>query len=93
LLSETSVLQALAARIKYYRVQNNWSQEQLASRAYLNRTYLAAIERAARNPSVRTVVKLAIAFRVPFTALFEAIPKEAQRPKEAERQTRSQPRR
>jgi transcriptional regulator with XRE-family HTH domain len=74
LVSESSVLQALAARIKYYRGQKGWSQEQLAARACLNRTYLAAIERAARNPSIRTIAKLAIAFRVPFTAMFEQIP-------------------
>jgi transcriptional regulator with XRE-family HTH domain len=35
---------------------------------------LAAIERAARNPSIRTIVKLATAFRVPFTVLFDPIP-------------------
>ena len=44
-----------------------------SSDAY-NRTHLAAIEHAARNPSIRTIVKLATAFRVPFTVPFEPIP-------------------
>jgi transcriptional regulator with XRE-family HTH domain len=39
---------------------------------------LAAIERSARNPSIRTVVKLAAAFRVPFTELFEPIPPQSE---------------
>jgi len=73
LVSESSVLQALSARIKYYRAVHDWSQETLSERASLNRTYLASIERGGRNPSIRSIVKLANAFNVPFVVLFEPI--------------------
>jgi transcriptional regulator with XRE-family HTH domain len=79
LVSESSVLQVLSARIKYYRDQNGWSQAELAERASLNRTYLAGIERGQRNPSIRSVIKLANAFRVPISVLFEPIPRTQQR--------------
>jgi transcriptional regulator with XRE-family HTH domain len=78
LLSESSVLQTLSARIKYYRAVKDWSQEELSVHATINRTYLAGIERASRNPSIRSIVKLANAFGVPFSVLFEPIPSGAE---------------
>jgi len=78
LLSESAVLATLSARIKYYRAVKDWSQEDLAERACINRTYLAGIERARRNPSIRSIVKLANAFRVPLSVMFEPIPPGAE---------------
>ena len=37
----------------------------------MQRSYLADLERGRRNPSVRTLVKMANALGVPITALFE----------------------
>jgi transcriptional regulator with XRE-family HTH domain len=68
----------LSARIKYYRVVKDWSQEQLSEQACINRTYLAGIERGRRNPSIRSIVKLANAFRVPLSVMFEPIPPGAE---------------
>jgi XRE family transcriptional regulator, regulator of sulfur utilization len=48
-----------------------WSQEQLAERASMQRSYLADLERGHRNPSVRTLVKVANALGVSVPALFE----------------------
>jgi transcriptional regulator with XRE-family HTH domain len=70
-LSETQVLRHLAARIKTLRGEKGWSQEDLAERASIQRSYLADIERGGRNPSVRTLVKVANAFRVALKDLFE----------------------
>ena len=84
MLSESAVLATLSARIKYYRAVKDWSQEDLAERACINRTYLAGIERARRNPSIRSIVKLANAFHVPLSVMFEPIPQGA----EGLRQTR-----
>jgi len=40
------------------------SQEELAARADLDRTYVSGIERTRRNPTVRTLVRLADALNV-----------------------------
>ena len=69
-VSEAQVLRTLAGRIKYLRRSKGWSQEQLAERASMQRSYLADLERGYRNPSVRTLVKVANAIGVSISALF-----------------------
>lgn len=46
------------------------SQEELASRAGLHRTYLSDIERGARNPSLESINKISKALGVPLAMLF-----------------------
>jgi transcriptional regulator with XRE-family HTH domain len=46
------------------------SQEALAERASVGRAYIADLERAARNPSVRTLLKIATALQVNVAELF-----------------------
>jgi two-component system, response regulator len=46
------------------------SQEELAGRAGLHRTYLSDIERGARNPSLESINKIAKALGVPLAMLF-----------------------
>jgi transcriptional regulator with XRE-family HTH domain len=70
-VSETHVLRHLAGRIKALRRAKDWSQERLAERAAIQRSYLADLERGGRNPSVRTLVKIANALGVPASALLE----------------------
>jgi CheY-like chemotaxis protein len=47
------------------------SQEELAARAGLHRTYVSDVERGARNPSLESVQKLAKALEVSLPTLFE----------------------
>jgi transcriptional regulator with XRE-family HTH domain len=61
----------LGERIKALREAKGWSQEVLAERASIQRSYIADLERGSRNPSVRTLVKLANAFRVSLRDLFD----------------------
>lgn len=70
-VSETHILRLLAEGIKSLRRAKDWSQEQLAERASIQRSYLADLERGHRNPSVRTLVKVANAFGVAVPALFD----------------------
>jgi transcriptional regulator with XRE-family HTH domain len=70
-VSETTVLLRIANRIKDLRRAKGSSQEQLAERASIQRSYLADLERGGRNPSVRTLVKIANAFRVSLKDLFD----------------------
>ncbi len=46
------------------------SQETLAERAELHRTYISDLERGARNPSLKTIIRLAHALEVTIAALF-----------------------
>jgi transcriptional regulator with XRE-family HTH domain len=47
------------------------SQEELADRAGLHRTYISDVERGARNVSLESIGKLAAALKVSLSALFE----------------------
>jgi transcriptional regulator with XRE-family HTH domain len=47
-----------AGAIRALRLERGWSQEDLAERAGLHRTYISAIERAERNVSIDNIEKL-----------------------------------
>jgi transcriptional regulator with XRE-family HTH domain len=70
-VSEAHILRLLAERIVSVRRSKGWSQEQLADRASMQRSYLADLERGHRNPSVRTLVKVANALGVSVPGLFQ----------------------
>jgi len=69
--SETQVLRLLAGRIKALRRSKGWTQDQLSERASMQRSYLGDLERGFRNPSIRTLVKVANAFGVSVAALLD----------------------
>jgi len=70
-VSESQIIRRLAERLKLLRTAKGWSQEKLAERASIQRSYVADLERGKRNPSVRTLVKLANALGVSIPELFE----------------------
>jgi transcriptional regulator with XRE-family HTH domain len=49
----------LAVNVKEAREKLDLSQEELAHRTSIDRTYVSGIERAVRNPSLKLIVKLA----------------------------------
>ena len=61
----------LGVAIKTGRSTLGLSQEQLAERAGLHRTYVSDVERGARNPSIATVERLADALELPISVLFD----------------------
>src|ERR1700720_3186038 len=61
----------LGRAIKTQRTSLGISQEELAHRADLHRTYVSDLERGARNPSVDSIDKLARALEVSLSSLFE----------------------
>jgi CheY-like chemotaxis protein len=61
----------LGNAIKQQRSALGISQEELAARAGLHRTYVSEVERGERNPSIASIEKLAQALEVSFTSLFE----------------------
>jgi two-component system response regulator len=63
----------LGKAIKSARAAQGFSQEELAARAALHRTYLSDVERGVRNPSIASIEKLAQALALPVSALFERL--------------------
>lgn len=60
-----------AIRRERYRV--GISQEELAERSALQRTYVSSLERGMRNPSVGSIQKIALALKVPVAKFFEQV--------------------
>ncbi len=63
----------LGARIRYLRQQKNWSMEDLALEAEINRNYLCDLERGSRNPTINVLNKIAKALDINLSTLFEGI--------------------
>lgn len=61
--------ECLAQNLKQLRQELGWSQEDLALEAGLHRTFVAHVERCARNISLDNIDKLAIALGKPTHAL------------------------
>ena len=61
---------ALGRRLRQLRELRDWTQEQLAERADIQRTYVAECEAGKRNPSLKHLDKLASAFKVRIADLF-----------------------
>ncbi|ACC69445.1 helix-turn-helix transcriptional regulator [Paraburkholderia phymatum] len=66
----TPARQQLADSLRRLRAERNWSQEELAARCELDRSFVAHVERGARNISLDNVEKLANAFGVGIADLF-----------------------
>jgi DNA-binding XRE family transcriptional regulator len=58
-------------RVAFFRRSRGWSQEELARRAKLSRTYLARVETDVQEPRLSTLRQLAAALGVTITALVE----------------------
>ncbi|MBC1181876.1 helix-turn-helix transcriptional regulator [Brevundimonas sp. WCHBH090558] len=61
----------LGKRVRELRIAAGFSQEELAFRADMKRSYVSDLERGTRNPSVRALERLAIALGVAASALLE----------------------
>lgn len=63
--------QQLGDRIRTLRIGRGWSQEVLAERCSLDRTYISGIERGVRNPTLTVLAALARGLKVSLAQLFE----------------------
>ena len=55
--------------LRAQRLKCQFTQEQLAEKADLDRTYISGLERGVRNPTITIVARLATALNVSLTAL------------------------
>jgi transcriptional regulator with XRE-family HTH domain len=65
--------------VRNARLAANMSQEDLAFRAELDRTYVSGIERGVRNPTVAVIVQLASVLGIPAADLFLGIGRHGSR--------------
>lgn len=67
--SMTDVLIKFGERVRDLRKERGLSQEQLAFKADLHRTYIGMIERAEKNITLVNIEKIATAFDIPVSKL------------------------
>ena len=63
-MSTNNILKRFSQNVKTLRLKNGWTQEELALRADLHRTYIGGIERHERNVSLLNVERIAKALKV-----------------------------
>lgn len=70
--SPPDLVKAVGQVLRAEREHLGWSQEALAEKAGLDRTYLSGVERGARSPNLRSVVKIASALKIKLSKLMLA---------------------
>jgi transcriptional regulator with XRE-family HTH domain len=69
-MQEHDIRTRFGARVRQLRNGRGWSQEELADRAGLHRTYVGSIERGEQNLSLVNIEKLAATLGVSLAELF-----------------------
>ncbi len=63
-ITHREVLQKFGDKLQKVRKSQSISQEDLAAKLSMHRTYVGMIERGERNPTIRTLYKIAKALKV-----------------------------
>ena len=63
-ITHREVLQKFGDNLQKVRKSQDISQEELAAKLSMHRTYVGMIERGERNPTIRTLYKIAKALKV-----------------------------
>lgn len=69
--AEKSILQQFGQQVRRLRKERQFSQEELADRAQLHRTYIGMIERAEKNITLVNVAKIADALEISVASLMD----------------------
>jgi len=72
-VGKTDVKKQFGAAVRFHRNLLGISQEELAGRAGLHRTYISDVERGARNVSLESIQRLASALEVSLPGLFSRV--------------------
>lgn len=65
------IARRLAERVRALRREKGWSQEELAHRAGMHRTFISQVERADKNTTIRSTEKIARALNATFGDLLD----------------------
>ncbi len=68
---DTAHRRAFGDRVRLRRAERELTQEQLAERAHVHRSYLAAVESGLRNPTLDVIVKISRGLDMPVSHLFD----------------------
>jgi transcriptional regulator with XRE-family HTH domain len=68
-MNKSNILEKFGERLKQLRKVKGLSQEQLAEKANLHRTYIGMIERAEKNITLLNIEKIANALETKITSL------------------------
>ena len=68
-----NIKEKVGKKIKELRTEAGLTQMELAGRASLDRTYINSVENGRRNISITNIEKIANAFNINISALFESI--------------------
>lgn len=69
--TEVILQRKFGKRVRMLRVARGYSQEELAFKAEMHRTYFGGIERGERNPSLKNIAAIARALEISLAELFE----------------------
>ena len=69
-VGKIDVKKQFGAAVRSHRNRLGISQEELAGRASLHRTYISDVERGARNVSLESIHRIANALEIPVASLF-----------------------
>lgn len=67
------ILERFGQRVRELRKAKGWSQEELAHKCDLDRTYAGSIERGERNVALRNIEKIAVALGVSIERLMKGL--------------------
>lgn len=67
----TKILENFGKNVKLKRKLSGLSQEELAEKLGIHRTYMSFIERGMRNPSLLMIFKISRALKIKLPELFE----------------------
>lgn len=70
-LLKVDILNVFGRNVRRLREAQNLSQEELAERAQVHRTYVGMVERAEKNITLRNIEKFSKALQVPLSELLE----------------------
>ena len=73
--AEGQARRTFAGNLRARRTAAGWSQEELADRSGLHRTYIGSVERGERNISVDNMERLALALGAPLEELVRSTDK------------------
>jgi len=73
---KTSLRRSFGQRVRTLREAKGLSQEALADRCRLDRTYVSGVERGRRNPSLESMDALAKGLGVTLAHLLSGVPEE-----------------